>query len=277
MIDPLSKLTVLHDDNGVFNIHTEAAADFIRDNFTMTLNATEDYLYLGFSKKFSTAYIALTTANTNANTLNAEYYNGTSWVSLTLTDETKGLTRSGFIYFDKTNMAVNIVNGITKYYIRLRPSITHTATTVRGINLILADDNDLKQEFFEIDNESLLPTGETSQLVNHVGARNAIIQMLRNKGYDKKSDSSTALKSITPWDLIDLEYTKQAAVMLTLSKIFFMLSDSKEDTWWAKYEEYQDKFEESFKLIRLPIDTDDDGTDDTTENNEEFKVQRWLR
>lgn len=277
MIDPLSKLTVLHDDNSVFTNHTENAADFLRDTFSITLNSSEDYLYIGFAKPFNTAYIALITANTNSNTLNAEYYNGTSWVSLELTDESKGLTRSGFIYWDKSNMKSATINSIEKYYIRLRPSATHTATTIRGINLIFADDNALKQEFFEIDNETLLPSGEDSHLVNHVGARNAIVQLLRNKGYLKQSDNQTALKQITQWDLMDIFQVKQAAVMLTLSKIFFMLSDSKEDTWWAKYEEYQDKFEESFELVKLTIDQNDNGLNDVEETNEPFKVQRWLR
>lgn len=277
MIDPLTKLTVLHDDNSVFANYSDLAADFIRDNFSVLLSSTEDYLYLGFAKPFSTAYVAIITANVNVNTLNAEYYNGTSWVSLALTDETRGFTRSGYLFWDKSLMASTTVNSKAAYYIRLRPSADHSATVLRGINLIFADDNALKQEFFEIDHETLLPTGETSQLVQHVGARNIIVQMLRNKGYLKQSEGSSVLKQITQWDLMDIFEIKQAATMLTLSKIFFMLSDNREDTWWAKYLEYQDKFEESFKLVMLTLDENDNGETDVQESNEPFKVQRWLR
>jgi hypothetical protein len=278
MIDTLSKLTVLHDDNNTFKNHTEKAADYLRDTFSLDLSSTEDYLYLGFVKPFNTCYVAFTTANTEANELSAEYYNGTSWVSLDLTDETLGFTRSGFLFWDKTNMKAVTINGLEKYYIRIRPSADHDAeTVVRGINLLFADDNALKQEFYDIDNESLLPAGETSQLVHHVGARNSLIQMLRNKGYMKQSSGSSALKQITQWDIMDVFQVKEAAVMLTLSKIFFTLSDSKDDTWWAKYTEYQDKFEEAFKLVLLSIDQNDDGIDDVQETNEPFKVQRWLR
>jgi hypothetical protein len=277
MIDPLNKLTVLHDDNGVFSNHSDNAADFIRDNFDMALDAAQDYLYIGFSKPFNSVYVAITTANLNANTLAAQYYNGASWVSLSLTDETKGFTRSGYLFFDKSQLKNTTINGINSYYIRLRPSVTHSLTTFRGINLIFADDHALKQEFFEVDHESLLPSGESTHLVQCVGARNSIVQMLRNKGYTKTNAESGASSQLTYWDLHDIFEIKQAAVLLTLSKIFFMLSDSREDTWWAKYTEYQDKFEEAFQLVTLALDSNDDGVADEQEKIEEFRVQRWLR
>lgn len=277
MIDPLSKLTVLHDDDGNVINHSNSAADYLRDPFTMALDQADDYLYLGFVKPFNATYIALDTPNINANELSAEYYDGSSWVALDLTDETLGLTRPGFLSWDKSNMKSTTIDGNDKYFIRLRPSVTHSSTVVRGINLVFADDNALKQQFFDIDDANLLPSGEDTHLVHHVGARNTIVQMLRNKGYIKQADGSNLLKSVTQWDLHDMFQVREAAVMLTLSKIFFNLSDSKEDTWWAKYQEYQDKFEETFELITLSLDQNDDGKEDAQENNEPFKVQRWLR
>lgn len=277
MIDPLSKLTVMHDDDSTFADYSDSAADYIRDEFSMALDMADDYLYAGYYKPFGATFIALTTPNVNANSLAAEYYNGTTWVSLELTDETKGFTRSGFLFWDKENMKATTVNGKNKFYIRLRPSATHSATVYRGINILFADDHALKQEFSEIDNETLLPAGETSHLVRHVGARNMILQMLRNKGIIKQAAGATSQKDLTAFDIMKLEQVRQAATMLTLANIFFMLSDSKEDTWWAKYQEYQDKFEESFELLLLALDTDDDGLEDAAETNEPFKVQRWLR
>jgi len=276
MIDPISKLTVLHDDNGVFVDHSNAAADYIRDNFSVELIAAEDYLYLGFSKPFSSTYIKLVTANTNANSIVMEYWNGTAWVARSVTDETLGLTRSGFMYWDRANMAISTINSIAAFYIRIKPNVDQTASTVRGINLVFADDNALKQEFFEIDNASLLPQGETDHMVHHVAARNTIIQKLRNLQYIK-FDNSGKYVNMTQWDLFDLFEIKQAAVMLTLSKIFFILSDSQEDTWWAKYREYQDKFEEAFKLARLSLDSNNDGVKDASEELVKFKNNRWLR
>lgn len=277
MVDPQSKLTVIFFNGTTYTDYSDSAADYLRDEFTLSLDSVDDYLYIGFSKPFNATFAALTTPNVNANSLAAQYFDGTTWQNLSLSDDTKGMVRSGFIGWDKTNMIATTINGVNKFYIRIRPSVTHSATVYRGLNILFADDNALKQEFFEADNANLLPAGETSQLVNHVAARNSIIQMLRNKGIEKQGSGSSALKNLNAFDLHSLEQMRQSATMLCLSKIFFMLSDSKEDTWWAKYEEYQDKFEESFQLLLLSLDTNDDGKETVDEQNEPFKVQRWLR
>lgn len=276
MIDPASKLTVFHDDNASFVNHTEAAADFIRDTFDIELIAAEDYLYLGFFKPFSAAYFKFITANVNANTMAMEYWDGSAWTSKFVTDETLGFTRSGFMFWDRAGMESTTVNSVTGYYVRFKPSADHSATTLRGINLVFADDAALKNEFFEIDNSNLLPPGETDHIAHHVAARNTIVQSLRNLQYIKLDYTGTYV-NITQWDLFDMFEIRQAAVMLTLSKIFFILSDSQEDTWWAKYREYQDKYEEAFKIARLSLDSNDDGVKDPNENQVKFKVQRWQR
>lgn len=276
MIDPLSKLTVLHDDNSVFTDHSNAAADYIRDEFSLDLVAAEDYLYIGYFKPFSATYAKFTTANTNANTFTLEYFNGTSWTARAVNDETLGFTRSGFLTWDRTDMASTTINGIEAYYVRLKPSADHSATTVRGMNLVFSDDNSLKAEFSEINNQRLLSTGETDHIIHHVAARNTIIQKLRNLQYIK-IDSSSNYVNLTQWDLFDLFEIKQAATMLALSKIFFLLSDEVDDNWWTKYREYQDKFEESFKVARLSIDADNDGVKDSNEVLVKKKVFRWNR
>lgn len=276
MIDPKSKLFVLHDDNSVFSDHSDNAADYVRDNFSVELVAAEDYLYLGYTKPFGSAYIELVTANVNTNSLTLEYNDGTTWQSLSLTDESKGMTRSGYWFWDKSVMKSSEVNNQEAFWVRVRPSVDHSPTSVRGINLIFSDDNMLKNEFFEIDNSNLLPPGESSHIVNHVASRNTIIQRLRNLGYIKTTSASQVL-DINQWDLIDIFEIRQAATMLCLAKIFFILSDSPEDTWWAKYREYQDKYEEMFRLARLSIDIDNDGTDDAEEVKAQVKSFRWNR
>ena len=276
MIDPLSKLTVLHDDNSVFVNHTNAAADYIRDVFSMTLVAAEDHLYLGYFKPFNATYIKLTVPNTTANTLAMEYWNGTEWTARTVTDETLGMIRSGFLLWDSTGMTSVSVNGIEAFYVRFKPSVDHTATEIRAINLVFADDTALKGEFFEIDDPSLLAAGETDHIMHHVAARNTIIQSLRNLQYIKL-DATSTLVNITQWDLFDLFEIRQAAVMLTLSKIFFNLADNQEDVWWAKYREYQDKYEDAFKIARLTVDSNNDGVKGDDEVLVKKKVTRWQR
>lgn len=276
MVDSRTKLTIFHDDNSVFADHTDELSDFLRDNISMTLVSAEDYLYIGYRKAFGSIYSELVTANTNANTFTAEYWNGTAWTSVSLHDETQGFTRSGFMTWDKSSMASTTVNSVDKYYLRLKPSADHSSTSVRGINLVFTDDSALKSEFFEIDNSNLLPSGESSHISTHVASRNHIIQSLRNLGYIRTNTAGTD-ENIDQWDLHDIYEIRQASMYLTLSKIFFTLSDSVDDHWWAKYKEYQHKYEEAFRLAKFSVDSDDDGVEDVSEIEESFKTQRWSR
>lgn len=276
MIDPNSKLTVLKDDNGVFTNVSNDAADLTRDNFGFTMVAAEDYLYVGLYKPFGSLYTELVTPNTNANTFAAEVYDGASWVSVELTDESKGFTRSGFMFWPKTTMEKATVNSIEKYYIRLKPSVDHTATTIRGINMIFADDSAMMSEFPEITNSNLLPPGQSSHILTHVASRNHILHSLRNH-YQKAGVNDNFYTKITQFDLIDVFEIREAAMYLSLSKIFFNLSDNPEDHWWSKYKEYQDKYEEKMTAARLSIDQNNDGVDDSDEKQRQFNPTRWAR
>jgi hypothetical protein len=276
MIDPNAKFTVIKDINGTLSNLTEDASDLTRDNFTLALDASQDYLYVGLHKPFGSMYVELVTPNTNANSFVAQIHNGTTWVTIDLTDEGKGLTRSGFMFWTKTDMAKQTVGGIEKYYIRLRPSLTHSATVLRGINIIFADDQDMRQEFAEILNSNILPAGEVGHVMTHVASRNHILHTLRNH-YQKAANPDLALKKINQFDLIDVFEVREAAMFLSLSKIFFNLSDNPEDHWWAKYKQYADKYEEKMTVARLSIDDNDDGIDDNNEKQRQFNPVRWAR
>lgn len=276
MIDPRTKLTVLHDDNSSFTDNTNKAADYTRDTFTHDLIAAEDYLYIGYTKPFAYAYVELETANTNANTFTAEVYDGTSWVDASMHDSTMGFTRSGYLEWDKSDMDTTTVNSLDRYWLRLKPSADHSSTVYRGINLVFSEDAAMKAEFFEIDNSNLLPTGESSHITTHVAARNTIIQQLRSQGYIK-DHVTTGEANINQWDLHDIYEIRQGATHLALSKIFFNLSDSVDDNWWQKYKEYQDKYEESMRLAKLTLDLDDDGAEDTDEKVKNAEPFRWDR
>ncbi|MCK5605128.1 hypothetical protein KAR91_24775 [Candidatus Pacearchaeota archaeon] len=275
MIDINTKLTVMFDDNSIFSDISDLAVDYTRDPFILTPVALQDYLYLGFYKPFNSTYIELETPNTIANTLTIEYYNGTTWVTADASDESRGLTRSGFIQWDKSSMESTTINSIAGYYVRIKVGVDNSAITFRGINLVFSDDNALKQEFFEIDDSNLLPSGENSHIMKHVASRNHIIQMLKNQGY-VKYDSDSDEVNVNQWDLHEIMEIRQSSTMLALSKIFFNLSDSTEDMWWAKYIEYQNKFEAVFRLAKLTLDLNDDGVKDEIEKKA-FKSMKWTR
>lgn len=278
MIDSRTQLSVFWDDNGVFTDYTDSMADFIRDDADLAaFDSANDWIYLGFYKPFSSAYFHITAANTDTSAANtAEYYDGAAWQSLTIKDETKSFSRSGFIFWDKSVMNSVAINSTTKYWVRIKANVAVTALTFRAINVLFSDDNSLKQEFAEIDNSGLIPAGQTDHVLSHVSARNDILSHLRNIGY-VKYNSTTGEENITPWDLHDIFEVRQASVYLTLSKIFFNLSDDVNDHWWAKYKEYEDKYKVAITVPKLSVDTDDDGVKDTAEKLEISKVVRWVK
>ncbi len=262
MINTNTKLQVFHNTTD----YSKEAFDFTRDTFSLTLLST-DYLYIGFSKPINSVYVQLSTANTTANTLTAEFYNGSAWVALSdFYDDSKGFTRSGFLTWDRnqTNQAASTVNTISSYWIRLQPSASHSATVAQGINFIFADDNDLVLEVPEITDTNHL-AGKTSHVLTHVAVRNQIVQDLNNKDYKKHNTSTGLYEDLTYWDILDVNQIRQAAVFLALSKIYFNFSDQPGDKYELKSKEYQVRYKDAFNLSRLFLDSDNDGLEDTEE------------
>ena len=261
-----NKLTILDDANTVFSDYSREALDFDRDTFTITLDSATSYLYIGFYKPINIAYVELGTANANAGILAGEYYNGSAWVSLTgLYDESASLTRSGFLQWDRNllNEESVAVNGETKYWYRFRPSVTHSATVIDGLNLVFSDDNDLKRESYEI--LDALPSGESSFILAHVAARDEIIQYLRNSGHYKQSLSDGLNKDITIFDLLDMGQIKLAATYLTLSKIFLSRQDEVDDYYLQQSRHYRGMYSTAIKTFYLDLDQNDDGIKDVAE------------
>jgi hypothetical protein len=262
MINLTTKLKVFHNSTD----YSKEAFDYTRDAFSLTLLST-DYLYVGFSKPINSIYVQINTANTNANTIQAEYYNGSTWVSVSdFFDDTKGFTRSGFMTWDRnqTNQASNAVNATAAYWIRFQPSASHSASVLAGINFIFADDNDLVLEVPEITDSNHL-AGKSSHILTHVAVRNQIIQDLNNKDYKKHNISTGLPEDLTCWDILDVNQIRQAAVFLALSKIYFNFSDQADDKYEQKSKEYQARYKDAFQLSRLYLDKDDDGLEDVEE------------
>lgn len=274
MIDSRIKLMVLKDSNGTFSDHSEDACDFTRDDFSITLSASTDYLYVGFRKPIAGFYVELTTPNTNANTLSAQYYNGSSWVSLDVRDETKGLTRSGYISFDRTSLNSTSVNGSTLYWARFRPSTTHTATSVRGLNLVFSDDASLRAEFPEVTDSRFIPEGQSSHILAHQAARDEIVQDLRKRGYIKYATGGE-LENVDQWDLIDVYEIKRASVYKALANIFFSMADSPGDKWYLQYGKYADKYQAEINGIKISVDQDDNGQAEAGEKLQKSRITRW--
>lgn len=275
MINQNTKLQVYLNDTNFSN----EAFDFTRDAFQITFT-TSDYLYIGYSKPINSIYYQFNTSNLNQNTIAAEYYNGSSWVSLSnYYDDTKGFTRSGFMTWDRnqTSQSSNTINDIVSYWIRLKPNANQTQTTIQAINFVFADDQDLLFEVPEITDSNHL-AGKASHILTHVAVKNQIIQELNNKDF-KKNNISTGLKEdLNCWDILDVNQLKQAAIFLALSKIYFNFNDSADDKYSQKSNYYLNQYKSAIELSRLSLDSNGDGKADVTETQAEgFSIIRLKR
>lgn len=265
-------LNIMWDNNSVFQDISMELNEYGRDTKVIDLSASQDYLYIGLYKPFSAIYAELKVVNSVANTLTAEYWNGTSWVALSnFLDLSKGLTRSGFLSWSKdSSWTSNSVNSTTLYWIRLRPSSDLSGTTeLQGLNIVYADDQDLVNEFSRVNDYKA--TAQLSYINYHQSVRDDIVQQLRNSGKFKKDASLNDL-DITKWDFLQQEQIKKAAIYLCLSKIFFELSDSIEDKWYQRSKDYHDKGNAALQVYYLNIDLNDDGIEQDGEKLQDQNI-----
>lgn len=231
---------------------------------------TGEYIYIGYYKpSFKQFFIEFDTANTNANTISAEYFDGTTWQPLnTLLDESDGFTKSGFFFFERPEgWAETTVDGEKKFFIRLATDANHSVgTSIKGIAILFANDLDLIGVRSNI--VSKLNNGE-SWVLKHEAAKKYIMQELRNKGYRKviNADKFNPLieeglrfADLTEFDLLEPEQLRQAALYKTLSMIYLdELSDEIDDKWHRQGMKYEADYSTMFNLFYLQVDFDDDG------------------
>lgn len=240
---------------------------------------TSEFIYVGYRKPFNQFFVELNVLNTNANTITAEYYDGTNWVNLpTLIDESEGFTKSGFFFFDKpTDWAASTTDSIEKFYIRLKTDVSHIVTTeIQGLAILLSNDLDLKGVRSNIVSKFNLGN---SWVLKHEQSRKDIIQMLRNQGHkivkninndDPLVTDGIYFADITEFDLLQPQQLRQASLYKTISGIYLdELSDNEDDKWQRQGERYDTTFGKMFNLFSMQLDYDDDGLTDIeeTDNN----------
>ncbi len=264
-------LTLFHDDNGAFTDFSLSGSDYLRDDTSITLVAAEDYIYAGLYKPFADLYAELTTAASGPHTLTGEYYDGSSFVAVSnLRDDTSGLTRSGFIQWARpSDWESTTVNGEDLYWFRFKTDTDTSAMSIRGLNVVFSDDNDLSAELRTI--TRLLASGDTSFIAYHVSARDEIVQTLRNRGKSKQQSASVQPENMTKWDILDTGEIRQAAKYLALSKIAFAVSDGIDDKWHQRFVDWRGEYGKAFNTWFLSLDLDDDGVKD---NDEALRTSR---
>lgn len=267
MLNRELKLEVFYSDNTAFTDFSDDMADFARDQTAFTWVAAEDFIYIGFEKPVNAFYIELQTVNALTASLTLEYYNGTSFTALEgILDEGKGLTRNGFIHWDRnqTDEAKTTVNSVEKNWYRLSLDVD-TTFTIQGIGIVFSDDNDIEAEYPGITSGDNLPPNQTTFVLQHMAARDQLIQDLRNDGFAKRSNNTLRVKQIEAYDILDIGEIKLASMYLTLSKIFSGLVDSPDDVYWQKMNEYKTRYNSARNLFWISLDLDNDGVVDESE------------
>jgi hypothetical protein len=87
---------------------------------------TGDRAYFGFSTPFRQLVFDLATPGAGG-AYAWEYWDGTGWAALTVTDGTNGFTQDGTVaWTPPADWATNTVNGQTRYWVRVRPTTAPT-------------------------------------------------------------------------------------------------------------------------------------------------------
>jgi hypothetical protein len=249
---------------------TQELENYSIDFLTTSLLASDE-LVIGYYKPINALFAELgSEKNTNDSVLNLYYYNGTSFLTTPITDNTKGLSRSGFLKWNRNLANEQKYNflGIEAYWYKIKVDSDTSDFVIKGLNLVFSDDNDLKEEYPSV--MDLLPEGETSFIKFHVASRKDILSYFRAQGkliekYDQSSSLTT--KKIDQFDLLDYEELRDASKFLALSKILYWVSDSVDDKWHQKASKYEQKYGEKINLVNISIDSNDDGKVDNNELN----------
>ena len=250
---------------------------FARDTASTPVT-TAQFIYFGLYKPFNHIYLEVGTANSNASTMTIQYYNGSSYTSISrMLDDTQGLTRSGYISFDRpTDWALSTEGGESKYFIKISFSANLSAgTTIQGMNLVFSDDQDLKGVYPHVIN--YLTANETTFILRHENSRDLIIQELRNRGFQKKGANNSFYENLDAWDLLEINEVRLWSTYLTMANIFSSLQSNEGDVYKEKSEDYLKKAEFYKAGAYLTLDKDDDGVLDDAEQASDVTVRRLVR
>lgn len=259
-------LTILLDDNGSFTDYSVELDNYLRDELDHTFVASEDYLYIGYYKPIRALYFEVERSVPPNHTSVFEYFNGSSFTSLEVTDYTDEMRRSGFVRWQvPSDIAKTTVNSTELYWVRWSITGSNDSLKFKGVNLVLADDTDLL-EIEPLIND-FLPSGYNSFIGFHQSAKNEIIQTLRNAGNFKLDRNTLSRTDLNVFDLLDPEQLKEAAKYLCLAKIYESLSDAPDDNYQLKFLRYYQNYKDAFNLFMKSLDFDDDGVEDDFERN----------
>jgi len=277
--------TVKHDSTDI----SLKVKDYVSNEAPLPLEAGQ-YLYVGYYKPFKNFYIEFSELNTAAVAISFEYLTSNGWVELPdVINETEDFKKSGFIYFTRPKDWVEGEQDTdTNFYVRIKTDINlDAATKVKGLNVLLSNDNDLIGVRSNIVSKH---NNGKSWIEKHEMSRQHIIQQLRNLGYRKakaskdspiyhegKSDS-VIYSNLTQFDLLEPFELRQAAKFYALAYIYLdELSDEVEDKWHRAGIRHEQRADEALNVFMLKLDINDDGVENPDESSGDTGVNlSWV-
>lgn len=248
---------IIYDDGSQFLDLTTLQSIF--EFHPASLN-TDNWLYVGMTTKRINSLFFNVSGTTQA-TLEAEYYDGSTWQSLTVDDYTLGFFKPNLVQWTASKIHQKFTIGsVEGYFYRFRDSSAEVKE-FKGINSLFSTDDDLVREYPTILRN--IPEDQTSFVRFHESSRDEIVTDLRNTGKYIKHNKLTneARKQLDQWDLLDISEVRQASKYLTLSKIFNYLSDEPNDRWGELAANFRAEAGESLTPL-ITIDENQDGIKD---------------
>lgn len=189
---------VYYDDNGVVSDVTTAAKELDSSYFSVGLVAAQDYIYIGSDQPFAVATFNRGSglAQDIVAALSGEYYNGSTWSSLTgFVDGTKGAgnkpfsTNGNIIWTLPSDWSKTTYQANNLYWVRLKSSVSLTAGgqgdfiwLQRGLNINLVSYPTIQelvdyidsQPHYEVGSITTKPESEYSYELDDVTAANLL-------------------------------------------------------------------------------------------------------
>lgn len=256
----------IYSDNGVLSDISTEMADYYSGDVTFTFVAAEDYIYLGSLYPFNSIYLKFKTPLVTGVVPSVKYWTGSTWETpVELIDETKLFTQSGYLTWQinrfksgwsredtvdsSGNARITGLGGVTiydQYWARISMASNCTFALSWAGQMFITD-NDLKTEFPELKNTSLMAaieTGKTTWEEQIVRASKLVVEDLINR------------KVITNQNqLLDRRKLESMAVSKTAELIYQMLGDDYTDQRAAANKEYLRRVDQNI----LNVDMNNDG------------------